>query len=153
MLHILVSSRAILWMTKTCEWQSSKNLQKKCLDFSTTGQKSFKNHKKSLKNHKKIIQKSWKKSFKKCSTNLQKNCLDFSTPGPKSAKNYDFPVEQSFKKIQKKCLDFSDPMFKIPQNPKKSGWRKNKKKCRTRGNGNALPPPHTVTKVTPPWIS
>ena len=64
--------------------------------------------------------------------------------------------------FQKKCLDFSDPMFKILQNPQTSGGGKNskkndapkmKKKCRTRGNGNAPPLPPPVTKVTPPWIS
>ena len=40
---------------------------------------------------------------------------------------HDFPVEKSFKIFQKNCLNFSDPMFKILQNPQKSGGRKNTK--------------------------
>ena len=76
-------------------------LLKKCLDFSTPGPKSLKNHKCSVETSSKI---------------LQKNCLDFSTPGPKSLKNHIFSVEKSSKNIPKNCSNFSDPMSKITQN-------------------------------------
>ena len=75
------------------------------------------------------------------------NLFGLLDPGVKSLKNHGFLVEKSFNFFPKKCLDFSDPMFKILQNPQKSGGRKNKKNA---GSEVTVTPPPTVTEVTPP---